>query len=166
MSTRSSRSPGRPERPSSTRRVFPYRALDADGDENADDSERLLYPVVAIRAHGLTGVRLPMWGLIDSGADEALFPLEVAETLGIDIDDCDDKDCLTAGGLATHYVWKPGLEIEVPEMGGVRMQVSATFSEGLPGTMILLGRRDFFRCFRVSFDERANNFSLEEYERA
>lgn len=106
---------------------------------------------------------MPMYGLIDSGADDALFPLVIATRLGIDLAKCRRESCETAGGTADQYIWDGGVEIEIPAMGGMRISATASFSAGLPSRIVLLGRNDFFSTFRVYLDERAKLFRLEPY---
>jgi hypothetical protein len=104
-----------------------------------------------------------MYGLIDSGADDALFPLVIAARLGIDLAKCRRETCETAGGTTDQFIWDPGIEIEIPEMNRTRVKAQASFSAGLPSRIILLGRNDFFCAFRVYIDERAKLFRLEPY---
>src|SRR5919204_5254116 len=127
MSTPSSKSKKSPApRPSSKRpaaETFPYHAI-VPGGGRAD-----LRPGFPIVVHG-PGGHMPMYGLIDSGADDALFPLVIAARLGIDLAKCRRDSCETAGGTADQYIWEPGVEIEIPGMGGMRIPAQASFSAG------------------------------------
>jgi len=111
--------------------------------------------------HGPNG-HVPVPGLIDSGADESCFPLEYAATLGVDIKECEESECRTAGGPTKQYKWDKPLEVQLQTMKNMRIEVSATFVKGLDVT--LLGRSDFFTVFKVDFDEREQRFWLEPYE--
>ena len=99
---------------------------------------------------------------MDSGADESCFPVEYAQTLGIDLKDCDESECRTAGGPTPQFKWGKMLEVQIQTMQNMRIDVSATFIKGLDVT--LLGRNDFFQVFKVDFDHRALTFWLEPYE--
>jgi hypothetical protein len=160
MPKRSSKSRKTPAPSPSTKQAakpFPYRAL-VPGGSRAD-----LKPGIPVVIHGPNG-HIPMYGLIDSGADDALLPLGIAAGLGIDLTKCRRKTCATAGGPANVYVWPDNIEIEVQQMGGMRVSAPCRFSDGLPVVLMLLGRNDFFSAFRVSIDERAKSFTLDPYD--
>jgi hypothetical protein len=101
-----------------------------------------------------------MWGLVDSGATESLFPQRMAKPLGINIRRCGWRACQTAGGQTRQRIWRPGLDVEIPDMEDMRVTLSASFSKDLPAKLMLLGRRDFFRHFRVVIDESVPSFTL------
>ena len=159
MSKRSSRSKKSPAPPPSTKRAEKLKAKTFS--YRATEPGRPLKPGIPIVVHGLSG-RVPMYGLIDSGADVALFPRGIAASLGIDINKCRRETCDTAGGPAYQYVWDKGVEIEVQQVK-VRFKTKASFSDGLPSRVVLLGREDFFSEFRVAIDERAKAFTLDPY---
>jgi len=98
--------------------------------------------------------------LVDSGADATMLPGPLAKALGIDlVNDCIEEKGTTAGGPTTNYVYSAGLDAIVM---GEKIHLNATFNEGLE--VVLLGRCDFFALYKVSFDERAQQFSLERYD--
>jgi hypothetical protein len=101
-----------------------------------------------------------MPGLLDSGADNSMFPLPWAKQLGINQDDCREEPCSTVAGMTTQYIWEAGLEAEIQALS-TTILLNACFTEGLP--VVLLGRYDFFNTFRISFDERAQTFTLQKY---
>jgi hypothetical protein len=102
-----------------------------------------------------------MPGLIDSGADSSMLPLQLADYLGIELSACREDQCLTAAGLTARYVWEEGIEAEVQALRR-RIHLDVSFVTGLPA--LLLGRSDFFAAFRVEIDERGQTFYLEPYE--
>jgi hypothetical protein len=65
----------------------------------------------------------------------------------------------TAGGGGVVLVHPQPLEAEVQAMS-IRFAMKSAFTER--GNTILLGREDFFRDFRVTFDEPAQAFTLEK----
>jgi hypothetical protein len=101
-----------------------------------------------------------MPGLLDSGADNSMFPLAWATHLGIDPASCREEECSTAAGMTKQYIWPDGLDAEILALGKT-VHLSACFSEGLP--VVLLGREDFFAEFRVGFDQRSQTFTLQSY---
>ncbi|HEX4344168.1 MAG TPA: hypothetical protein VHZ31_01270 [Solirubrobacteraceae bacterium] len=91
-----------------------------------------------------------------------MFPAALAAILGIDlIVDCATAMGTTAGGTTTNHVYQPGVDAIVM---GEKIHLGATFNQGLP--VILLGRCDFFALYRVSFDERRQQFGLDRYDAA
>jgi hypothetical protein len=83
--------------------------------------------------------------------------------LGIDVAECREEDCETAGGVIKQHIWPKGIDVEIQQLRR-RVTLKAAFSAGLPPQVVLLGRKDFFAEFRVEFDERAQTFSLDPYE--
>jgi predicted aspartyl protease len=117
-------------------------------------------PALDIALVTLEGVELPVvTALVDSGADCSMFPVEWATRLGIDLDECDENACETAGGTVKSYVYRSGITAMIE---GHKYQLAATFSEHL--SVVLLGR-DFFMYYRVVIDERAKCIVLEPYPR-
>jgi hypothetical protein len=133
-------------------------SLDPDEPNNVS-----VVPGIPVVIHGPKGV-VPILGLIDSGADSMLMPMSIAASLGIAKAKCEKRPCLGAGGMGTQYVWRPGIEYVVQPMNNTRITSSrAAFADGLPSSIALLGREDFFRVFKVSIDERQQIFWLEKY---
>ena len=95
---------------------------------------------------------------MDSGADSSLFPDAMMPLLGIDKADCKEIQGKTASGNCTYWHWDKGkLEAEIE---GKHVNLVAMFSAT---ERALLGRRDFFRVFKVAFDERKQRFRLDPY---
>lgn len=120
-----------------------------------------LTPVVPIKFVKLDGTMTPATlGVVDSGCDSSTFPAEWARALGIDLHgaDCVTQQGSTAGGVIKQHFYKPGLDILFL---GRKIHLAAAFNPGLP--VILLGRQDFFACFKITFDQRANAFTVESY---
>lgn len=140
--------------------TLPYRALrGTDGGGQAWDGG--LLPGVAlnlIRPEG--GVcSIGTYGLIDSGADRSVLPVAWAHHLGIDLEaDCQESNSRTAGGMTTCYEVEGGVDAMIL---GERVTLQASFNRGLP--WVLLGRDDFFSHFKVSFEHRAQQFTLQLY---
>jgi hypothetical protein len=98
--------------------------------------------------------------LVDTGADYSILPQGYAGYLGVDLSDCDEKPCTTAGGPGVVRVHPIPLEAEVQAMG-VRFAMRSAFTEY--GNTVLLGREDFFKEFRVTVNEVDQTFTLEKF---
>jgi hypothetical protein len=102
--------------------------------------------------------------LVDSGCDVTSFPADWAEELGIELSDCPTFAGLTAAGKdSDDENLQPR---ECPDgvdalVLGQKIHLHAVFRPGLP--IILLGREDFFRYFKVTFDQEAMIMRLESY---
>jgi hypothetical protein len=57
-------------------------------------------------------MRIPIYGLVDSGASDTLIPLDLMAHLGIDSADCDLEPIGTAGGTSTQLRWRQPLTID------------------------------------------------------
>jgi hypothetical protein len=115
-------------------------------------------PAIPVRLHGANGRAVKVIGLIDSGADCACFPVVWADLLGVDLALCTVRRGSTAGGSVEQYYWEPGLRAEV---AGQEVRLTGVFTST---PVALLGRNDFFRIFRVDFDERSATFALTRYD--
>jgi hypothetical protein len=86
--------------------------------------------------------------LVDSGADGSVFPEEFAETLGVDLEKCEQAKVHTGNGLAIHYCHAEPVKALI---AGRKVDLRGTFGPiGVP----VLGREDFFSQFYVEVDER------------
>jgi hypothetical protein len=79
--------------------------------------------------------------------------------LGIDLGQCREEDCETAGGVTQQYIWGAGIDALVQGINAV-VHLKIAFADT---PHVLLGREDFFAEFLVAFDERAQRFTLERY---
>jgi hypothetical protein len=103
--------------------------------------------------------------LVDSGCSRSTFPAELATELGIDLSKCEPIPGVTASGeddpddeSSWQKCWTPGIDAL---FWGQKVHLHAYFRDApIP---ILLGREDFFRYFKILFDERAQRFQLEAY---
>lgn len=93
--------------------------------------------------------------LIDSGASASAFPIHWMAKLGIQEEECEPQRLVTAGGRATQQHYPPGV---VAEILGRTVRLEANF---LKAPVALLGRSDFFKRFRVTFDQRKGYFFVE-----
>jgi hypothetical protein len=111
-------------------------------------------PFIPVRLqHG--GRHLDTFGLIDSGADTALFNLQFAQALGFTVDPTKVKTTRGVGG--TVDVWNFDLHILA---FGKRLPARIGFSANWTSAFGLLGREDFFVAFQVGFDQPNRNVLL------
>ena len=129
---------------------LPYRQL------SLDEPARPFVPVRIRRGDAFVNTR----GLIDSGADRSLFSAALAPALGIDLTQ------LAGTGAARGVGGEDRVDAVDVEMyvAGVRFPARLSFSENWTNAFGLLGRADFFRAFRVAFDERAEAVFLDPYD--
>jgi hypothetical protein len=99
--------------------------------------------------------------LVDSGADVSLLPLEWSSRLGLATATRTEQLIETAGGASRLVVYDVSVEVVVRGYGAM-IPIAATFADEVP--FMLLGRADFFRAFRVAFDERAQTLTLDKYD--
>lgn len=151
MSKPSSKSKSTARPASSKRRVAPF-SYGAIGGEL-----RPVLPIIVHTAHS----HIPFRALVDSGADYSIIPASYATILGVDLDKCRDEPCRTAAGAGTIKIHDTPFEGEVQAMR-IRFAMKAAFNEH--ASVVLLGREDFFKAFKVAFDHRALAFTLESYD--
>jgi hypothetical protein len=116
---------------------------------------------VPVVLHSRDGEKhFPLYAIPDSGADTSCFPEDWAEFLGFELTECKERLVLTGAGTGCHY------ESELPlaaTVAGRDLELCACFG---PVQVGLLGRDDFFRYFRVEFDQRARITILRAYPAA
>lgn len=94
--------------------------------------------------------------LVDSGATTSIFRPEVAEDLGIKIEDGEEINLAGVGGRIKGYIHN--LTVEVAEK---RFRCPIIFSHEYTVSLNLLGREGFFKKFVVIFDEKKKEMRLE-----
>jgi len=105
--------------------------------------------------------------LVDSGCSHTTLPAELAEELGIDLAACVPQRGLTASGeddpedeSGWMRHWPAGIDANFWNRT-IHLDIFFRDAE-IP---ILLGREDFFRYFKVLFDQRNERFQLEPYKK-
>jgi hypothetical protein len=102
---------------------------------------------------------VPFLALIDSGADGSSLPLNVARVLGVPYNPADIRTARGAGG--PYNEWQATADVTLQMGFGQVTLARPALNPTLP--YILLGRRDFFAQYRVSFDQQALAFELDVY---
>jgi hypothetical protein len=103
------------------------------------------YLAVQLR-NGATG--LDTLALVDSGADSSLFHKDFALALGFVLDPVEARTTVGVGGSVPTWYFDIVLFV-----AGKHIPSRVAFADGWRGEYGLLGRGDFFRAFRVGFDE-------------
>ena len=116
------------------------------------DVARPWLPVTVINPH--TNIKLPVLGLIDTGADECAFPAQLAVILGHNLKNGFIKEIGTGNGKTVAYSHTIRLEID----GFLFPEVLIDF---LPNLHVpLLGARSFLSNFILTVDYPRQVFSL------
>ncbi|OGK12598.1 hypothetical protein A3C98_00690 [Candidatus Roizmanbacteria bacterium RIFCSPHIGHO2_02_FULL_37_15] len=124
--------------------IFPYYFNGSD-----------YYPVIPL-VFLTGGKRIRSQALVDSGATISIFNKEVADSLGVKIEKGDKTILGGVGGRIIGYVHK--LHIRV---AGKEFICPIVFSSEYLVSFNLLGRMEFFKRFRIIFEEKKNFLKLE-----
>ena len=107
-----------------------------------------------------------MLALIDSGADVSFIPLEIAQTLRLEVDESDLK-IMTIAGITSVYQTK--VHAEIPIKGKRPVNIGMIHADVMPHetgddapNYVILGRRDFFEKFEVTINELAQTITLRD----
>lgn len=125
--------------------TFPYKT-DAKGN---------LFPIVPV-ALKFNRLKKEFFALVDSGATVSVFRAEVAESLGIEIQKGKE---IYLGGVGGHI--KGYLHQLKIELAGKKFACPIVFSHEYLVSFNLLGRQEFFKRFKILFEERKNLLKLE-----
>ena len=115
------------------------------------------FPVVDLRLAGPRGA-LVVKALVDSGASYSVFRAEVLEYLGIPLARGERVYLEGIGGRILGYRHRV-----LAQVGANTFSLPVIFSQELTVSFNLLGRENFFRQFRVLFDERSRIVRLQRY---
>lgn len=126
-------------------KIFPYQK------NSVGDS----FPVIDLFvSKGDRAVRI--FALVDSGATVSILREDVAEQLGLVIEDGKETYLGGVGGRIKGYIHK--LEVEV---AGKKFLCPIVFSHEYTVSFNLLGREAFFKQFKIIFEEKKNYLKLE-----
>ena len=96
--------------------------------------------------------------LVDSGADACLFPRDVAEILGIDVEAGRRANLTGIGGNRIPFFFH---EIEIL-FDRYQVRTQAGFAKGSIGATGLLGQEGFFDQFTISFNLQNGLFEVRK----
>ena len=125
--------------------TFPYKT-DARGNA---------FPVIPLTLQ-FRDKKKDFFALIDSGATVSIFRAEVADVLGIEIE---KGKQLYLGGVGGHI--KGYLHRLKIEAAGKKFNCPVVFSREYLVSFNLLGRQEFFKRFKIIFEEKRNRLKLE-----
>ena len=124
--------------------IFPYRT----------DTSGNTFPVVPI-ALEYAGKKREFVALVDSGASISVFRGEIAEILAIPIENGEETFLGGVGGRIKGYIHRVKVEI-----AGKRFVCPIVFSYEYLVSVNLLGRQEFFKKFRIIFEEQKRRIIL------
>lgn len=151
--------------------VFKYRGIPRWDDQgNPYSIKKPIIEVIFRRFSESRDVEnnreMRMFALIDSGADYSFIPLEIAETLRLDIDQTETK-ILTIAGITNAFQTK--VHVEIPRKGKLAVDVGMITAHVMPHKVgerapeyVILGRKDFFEKFEVTINETAQFIILRD----
>lgn len=136
--------------------ILPYRKYkDPEGN-------LVQLPIVSVQVK-CNRVMVPIWGLLDSGADITLLNASFAQLFQIDLRKGKATQLFGVLEGAGFDVYMHQVNIAVKDLGSVDTVVAFTNSEQYPEHMIL-GRRGFFDHFTVTFKEYMKLVVIEPRE--
>jgi hypothetical protein len=95
--------------------------------------------------------------LVDSGADDYLFPLEVATELGLPLNHENEN---RYGGIGSGHITAIFAHVKIDFAGEVTFPLYAGFSNA-PSVVPILGQAGFFDRFDVTFKKRKEVIELK-----
>ena len=150
--------------------VFKYRALPRWDDKG--NPVKVKKPVIEVTFRKFSESKdennreVRVLALVDSGADISFIPLEIAQTLRLDVDQSETK-ILTIAGVASVYQTK--VHVEIPRKGKLPIDIGMIHADVMPHESgehapdyIILGRKDFFEKFEVTINETAQTIILRD----
>ncbi|MEE8360052.1 MAG: retropepsin-like aspartic protease [Candidatus Omnitrophota bacterium] len=120
-----------------------------------DDIPRPWLPIVINNPH--TGKEVPVYGLIDTGADECAIPAGYAPLLGHDLLKGEQTVIKTGNGETIAYKHTLCLKFDDVVVGNVLID----FMPNLP--VVLLGVANFLSHFILTVDYQKSEFSLKKH---
>lgn len=120
-------------------------------------------PYIPIRLIGLNGV-WEGYGLIDSGADRSLFNTQIAEKIGLNLNEVATEDFggIEGGGIEAK-LHKLRLQVIGMDMDN-DIEIIAGFV-GSSGVAAILGQDGFFDAFRIKFERDNGAFEIMPVKR-
>lgn len=116
------------------------------------------YPVIFLHLKR-NNIELDTYALIDSGASMSTFHADVANSLGIEIENGEKRTSSGICGKVDVYIHN--LELKVFE---IWFPCKIAFSKQLTSSFNLLGREGFFDKHLVTFNEKERKTILTEFQ--
>ena len=117
-------------------------------------------PIIALHLEASNGMRVCSDVLVDTGADVTLMPVDLADSLNIDLTQLPEVTVTSAiGGECRYRPCEIILELRrIPEV--IRWRTTIGFTDRTMSYGIL-GTRGFFEFFRLGYDARAGFVVVE-----
>lgn len=103
------------------------------------------------------GLEVDILGLVDTGADRSVLPIDYAEELGYTVDDLEPREVSQVEGSASAWVAKRPCQAFVDGLPHIKFEVEPLFVAGLNA---LWGRADLMMNFTVSVSEKDKELTL------
>ena len=132
---------------------YPVRYRDPLGNIGSE----IARPYLWVHVVGPNGRQGPIYGLIDTGADNTVLPLDYAELMGYQPAELTIEDANQVTGST--QVFKAGREC-VAWVSGLEPYHFPLRPWFVDGASPLWGRMDFMLAFQIEFDEAARTFVL------
>jgi hypothetical protein len=117
-----------------------------------------LRPYLLLTLIGLNpGQEIMVSGLVDTGADRSVLPIDYAEELGYTVDDLAPVEVGQVEGSASAWLAEKPCEAFVDGIPSIRFEIEPLFVASLNA---LWGRADLMMNFTVSVSERARELTL------
>lgn len=124
--------------------AFPYKT----------DAKGHVFPIVSLTLGSKK--KKDLFALVDSGATVSIFRPEVAEALEINIENGKEIYLGGVGGHIKGYLHQVKIEI-----AGKSFLCPVVFSREYTVSFNLLGRQEFFKRYKIIFEEKKNLLTLE-----
>ncbi len=139
---------------------FPYRKEPATSGPAHKGRTNILRPRIRIRlVHEKRFIDL--LALVDSGADDCVFPLEVAEELNLRLD---PRNANRYGGIGAGHISAIFTNVTLQVNDHTTIKPYAGFSDA-PSVVPILGQAGFFDQFEVTFNRPEEIIELRFIER-
>lgn len=104
------------------------------------------------------GLEVEILGLVDTGADRSVLPIDFAEELGYTVDDLEPREVSQVEGSASAWVAKKACQAFVDGLPDTTFEIEPVFVAGLNA---LWGRADLMMNFKIGVSERDRQLTLE-----
>lgn len=133
--------------------IIPYRKYkDRDGN-------LIQLPIVSVYITR-NKMSLPLWGLVDSGADVTLLNASFAQLFNIDIKKGKRIPLAGVMGELEFGAYLHQVNLAVKGVGSVNTLVAFTDTDKYPD-LVILGRRGFFEHFSIKFEDYRKQIEIE-----